>query len=284
VNAAPNVRDGLTGVAALLDRLREAVDRPTRHGARNDSRDHRLRAVLAKRAPRGWSESRCARADRRRRGVAEVQTRRAEAPARASATSLRRLITPVDEDKKSPASPPHQHMEGIEWPSSRSGSGDGCFRSVARLNSRGRRKERRLCYVGLTPPAKVYLHGGRGIGTAGWSLRAVSFLDALPPKSSRSGARRLVKPLRGSGAMPPRPHAAWRRGAAAAAGDRISEEVSQTRRIRQSDGYPPQIRRRMCAGSAMADLRVSVDFEIRTSAQATARRLCASSAIGKRRG
>jgi len=275
----PNVREALSGVAALLDRLREAVGQAdpataletilattgyeqylAEEGAEGLERIENVRELVAGAA--AW---------------AEVQDPDA---AEGTGTPVERyltqaaLITPVDEDKNEPGvTLLTAHMaKGLEWPIvALAGLEDGLFplgRSTEQPG--GVEEERRLCYVGLTRAReRLYLSWARTRYRNGrLELAEPSrFLDALPPHVvEERSTTPSWRPLRSSGAMPPRPSRP--RGAAA-------------RRLPPDIGFPEaasqdapryvkgeRVRHRKFGGGIVRavsgegrDLRVSVDFD-----------------------
>jgi DNA helicase-2/ATP-dependent DNA helicase PcrA len=275
----PNVREALSGVAALLDRLGEAVGRAdpataletilattgyeqylAEEGAEGMERIENVRELVAGAA--AW---------------AEVQDPDA---AEGTGTPVERyltqaaLITPVDEDKNEPGvTLLTVHMaKGLEWPIvALAGLEDGLFplgRSTEQPG--GVEEERRLCYVGLTRAReRLYLSWARTRYRNGrLELAEPSrFLDALPPHVvEERSTTPSWRPLRSSGAMPPRPSRP--RGAAA-------------RRLPPAIGFPEEasqdapryvkgerVRHRKFGGGIVRavsgegrDLRVSVDFD-----------------------
>src|SRR5712691_5542956 len=274
----PNVREGLAGVAALLDRLRDAVGQAdpataletilattgyeqylAEEGAEGMERIENVRELVAGAA--AW---------------AEVQDPDA---AEGTGTPVERyltqaaLITPVDEDKNEPGvTLLTAHMaKGLEWPIvALAGLEDGLFplgRSTERPG--GVEEERRLCYVGLTRAReRLYLSWARTRYRNGrLELAEPSrFLDALPPHVvEERSTTPSWRPLRGSGAMPPRPSRP--RGAAARRLPDIGfpEAVSQDA-PRYIKGE--RVRHRKFGGGIVRavsgegrDLRVSVDFD-----------------------
>ena len=275
----PNVREALSGVAALLDRLREAVGQAdpataletilattgyeqylAEEGAEGLERIENVRELVAGAA--AW---------------AEVQDPDA---AEGTGTPVERyltqaaLITPVDEDKNEPGvTLLTAHMaKGLEWPIvALAGLEDGLFplgRSTEQPG--GVEEERRLCYVGLTRAReRLYLSWARTRYRNGrLELAEPSrFLDALPPHVvEERSTTPSWRPLRSSGAMPPRPSRP--RGAAA-------------RRLPPDIGFPEEasqdvpryvkgerVRHRKFGGGIVRavsgegrDLRVSVDFD-----------------------
>ena len=275
----PNVREALSGVAALLDRLREAVGQAdpataletilattgyeqylAEEGAEGMERIENVRELVAGAA--AW---------------AEVQDPDA---VEGTGTPVERyltqaaLITPVDEDKNEPGvTLLTVHMaKGLEWPIvALAGLEDGLFplgRSTEQPG--GVEEERRLCYVGLTRAReRLYLSWARTRYRNGrLELAEPSrFLDALPPHVvEERSTTPSWRPLRSSGAMPPRPSRP--RGAAA-------------RRLPPDIGFPEEasqdapryvkgerVRHRKFGGGIVRavsgegrDLRVSVDFD-----------------------
>jgi len=274
----PNVREALSGVAALLDRLREAVGQAdpataletilattgyeqylAEEGAEGMERIENVRELVAGAA--AW---------------AEVQDPDA---AEGTGTPVERyltqaaLITPVDEDKNEPGvTLLTAHMaKGLEWPIvALAGLEDGLFplgRSTEQPG--GVEEERRLCYVGLTRAReRLYLSWARTRYRNGrLELAEPSrFLDALPPHVvEERSTTPSWQPLRGSGAMPPRPSRP--RGAAARRLPDIGfpEAVSQDApRYKKGE----RVRHRKFGGGIVRavsgegrDLRVSVDFD-----------------------
>ena len=275
----PNVREALSGVAALLDRLGDAVGQAdpataletilattgyeqylAEEGAEGMERIENVRELVAGAA--AW---------------AEVQDPDA---AEGTGTPVERyltqaaLITPVDEDKNEPGvTLLTVHMaKGLEWPIvALAGLEDGLFplgRSTEQPG--GVEEERRLCYVGLTRAReRLYLSWARTRYRNGrLELAEPSrFLDALPPHVvEERSTTPSWRPLRSSGAMPPRPSRP--RGAAA-------------RRLPPDIGFPEEpsqdapryvkgerVRHRKFGGGIVRavsgegrDLRVSVDFD-----------------------
>src|SRR5258705_44302 len=275
----PNVREALSGVAALVDRLREAVGQADPATA--------LETILATTAYEQYLAEEGAEGMERIENVrelvagaaawAEVQDPEA---AEGTGTPVERyltqaaLITPVDEDKNEPGvTLLTVHMaKGLEWPIvALAGLEDGLFplgRSVEQPG--GVEEERRLCYVGLTRAReRLYLSWARTRYRNGrLELAEPSrFLAALPPQVVEERSTTASwRPLRSSGAMSPRP--ARPRGAAAL---RLlpdlgfPEEASQDA-PRYVKGE--RVRHRKFGGGivravsgAGRDLRVSVDFD-----------------------
>src|SRR5258705_9744068 len=237
----PNVREALAGVAALLDRLRDAVGQAdpataletilattgyeqylAEEGAEGMERIENIRELVAGAA--AWAEVQDPDAEDTGKPVERYLTQAA-------------LITPIDEARDAPGGGvtlTTVHMaKGLEWPFvSLAGLEDGLFplgRSTEQPG--GVEEERRLCYVGLTRAReKLYLSWARTRYRNGrLELAEPSrFLDALPPEVvEERSTTPSWKPLRGSGAMPPR--ASRPRGAAARRLPDIAfpEEVSQ---------------------------------------------------------
>jgi DNA helicase-2/ATP-dependent DNA helicase PcrA len=275
----PNVREGLSGVAALLDRLREAVGQADPATA--------LETILATTGYEQYlaeeGDDGMERIDNVRELVAgaaawaEVQD---EGAAEDTGTPVERyltqaaLVTPADEDKDEPGvTLLTAHMaKGLEWSIvALAGLEDGLFplgRSVEQPG--GVEEERRLCYVGLTRAReRLYLSWARTRYRNGrLELAEPSrFLDALPPHVvEERSTTPSWRPLRSSGAMPPRPSRP--RGAAA-------------RRLPPDVGFPEEasqdapryvkgerVRHRKFGGGIVRavsgegrDLRVSVDFD-----------------------
>ncbi len=274
----PNVREALTSLAALLDRLREAVGHAdpataletilattgyeqylAEEGAEGLERIENVRELVAGAA--AW---------------AEVQDPDA---AEGTGTPVERyltqaaLVTPADEEKgEGGVTLTTTHMaKGLEWPIvALAGLEDGLFplgRSTEQPG--GVEEERRLCYVGLTRAReRLYLSWARTRYRNGrLELAEPSrFLDALPPHVvEERSTTPSWRPLRSSGAMPPRPSRP--RGAAARRLPDIGfpEEVSQDA-PRYVKGE--RVRHRKFGGGIVRavsgegrDLRVSVDFD-----------------------
>ena len=274
----PNVREALSGVAALLDRLREAVRQADPVTA--------LETILATTGYEQYLADEGAEGMERIENVhelvagaaawAEVQDPDA---AEGTGTPVERyltqaaLITPVDEDKNEPGvTLLTAHMaKGLEWPIvALAGLEDGLFplgRSTEQPG--GVEEERRLCYVGLTRAReRLYLSWARTRYRNGRLELAERsrFLDALPPHVvEERSTTPSWQPLRGSGAMPPRPSRP--RGAAARRLPDIGfpEAVSQDA-PRYIKGE--RVRHRKFGGGIVRavsgegrDLRVSVDFD-----------------------
>jgi len=275
----PNVREALGGVAALLDRLREAVGQAdpataletilattgyeqylAEEGAEGMERIENVRELVAGAA--AWAE------------VQDPDLGEGTGTAVERYLTQAALISPVDEDKNEPGvTLLTAHMaKGLEWPIvALAGLEDGLFplgRSTEQPG--GVEEERRLCYVGLTRAReKLYLSWARTRYRNGrLELAEPSrFLAALPPEVvEERSTTPSWKPLRGSGAMPPRPSRP--RGAAA-------------RRLPPDIGFPDEVsqdapryvtgervRHRKFGGGIVRavsgegrELRVSVDFD-----------------------
>ncbi len=275
----PNVREALRAVAALLDRLREAVGQAdpataletilattgyeqylAEEGAEGMERIENVRELVAGAA--AWAEVQDPDADDGTGTPVERYLTQAA------------LITPVDEDKNEPGvTLLTAHMaKGLEWPIvALAGLEDGLFplgRSTEQPG--GVEEERRLCYVGLTRAReRLYLSWARTRYRNGrLELAEPSrFLDALPPHVvEERSTTPSWRPLRSSGAMPPRPSRP--RGVAA-------------RRLPPDIGFPEEasqdapryvkgerVRHRKFGGGIVRavsgegrDLRVSVDFD-----------------------
>ena len=275
----PNVREALTSVAALLDRLREAVGQAdpataletilattgyeqylAEEGAEGMERIENVRELVAGAA--AW---------------AEVQDPDA---AEGTGTPVERyltqaaLITPVDEDKNEPGvTLLTAHMaKGLEWPIvALAGLEDGLF-PLGRATEQpgGVEEERRLCYVGLTRAReRLYLSWARTRYRNGrLELAEPSrFLDALPPHVvEERSTTPSWRPLRSSGAMPPRPSRP--RGAAAR---RLPPDLGFPEAVSQDAPRYVQgerVRHRKFGGGIVRavsgegrDLRVRVDFD-----------------------
>ena len=275
----PNVREALTGVAALLDRLREAVGQAdpataletilattgyeqylAEEGAEGMERIDNVRELVAGAA--AWAE------------VQDPDLGEGTGTPVERYLTQAALISPVDEDKDEPGvTLLTAHMaKGLEWPIvALAGLEDGLFplgRSTEQPG--GVEEERRLCYVGLTRAReRLYLSWARTRYRNGrLELAEPSrFLDALPPHVvEERSTTPSWRPLRSSGAMPPRPSRP--RGAAA-------------RRLPPAIGFPEEasqdapryvqgerVRHRKFGGGIVRavsgegrDLRVSVDFD-----------------------
>ena len=283
VELRPNVREALAGVAALLDRLREAVGQAdpataletilattgyeqylAEEGAEGMERIDNVRELVAGAA--AWAEVQDP--DAAESGGSPVERYLTQAA----------LVTPADEDRdESGVTLLTAHMaKGLEWPVvALAGLEDGLFplsRSVDQPG--GIEEERRLCYVGLTRAReRLYLSWARTRYRNGrLELAEPSrFLDALPARVvEERSTTPSWQPMRGrsSGAMPPR--ASRPRGAAARRlppelGVGFPEEVSQDA-PRYVKGE--RVRHRKFGGGIVRaisgegrDLRVSVDFD-----------------------
>jgi DNA helicase-2/ATP-dependent DNA helicase PcrA len=278
----PNVREGLLGVASLLDRLREAVGQAdpataletilattgyeqylAEEGAEGMERIENVHELVAGAA--AWAE------------VQDPDTIEGIGSPVERYLTQAALVTPADEDKDEPGvTLLTTHMaKGLEWPIvALAGLEDGLFPlGRAADEPGGVEEERRLCYVGLTRAReRLYLSWARTRYRNGrLELAEPSrFLDALPPhvvaeRSTTPSWR--PSPLRGSsGAMAPR--ASRPRGAAA-------------RRLLPDLGFPEEVsqdapryvtgervRHRKFGGGIVRavsgegrELRVSVDFD-----------------------
>ena len=276
----PNVREGLLGVASLLDRLRESVGQAdpataletilattgyeqylAEEGAEGMERIENVRELVAGAA--AWAEVQDPDSVE---GIGSPVERYLTQAA---------LVTPADEDKDEPGvTLLTAHMaKGLEWPIvTLAGLEDGLFplgRSTEQPG--GVEEERRLCYVGLTRAReRLYLSWARTRYRNGrLELAEPSrFLDALPPHVvAERTTTPSWRPSRGSaGAMPPR--ASRPRGAAAR---RLlpdlgfPEEVSQDapryvtgERVRHRKFGGGVVR---AVSGAGRELRVSVDFD-----------------------
>ena len=275
----PNVREALSGVAALLDRLREAVGQADPATA--------LETILATTAYEQYLAEEGAEGMERIENVrelvagaaawAEVQDPEA---AEGTGTPVERyltqaaLITPVDEDKNEPGvTLLTVHMaKGLEWPIvALAGLEDGLFplgRSVEQPG--GVEEERRLCYVGLTRAReRLYLSWARTRYRNGRLelAKPSRFLAALPPQVvEERSTTPSWRPLRSSGAMAPRPARPRRAAARRLLPDLgFPEEASQDA-PRYVKGE--RVRHRKFGGGIVRaisgegrDLRVSVDFD-----------------------
>ncbi len=275
----PNVREGLAGVAALLDRLRDAVGRAdpataletilattgyeqylAEEGAEGLERSENVRELVAGAA--AWAEVQDPDADEGTGTPVERYLTQAA------------LITPVDEARDVPGvTLTTTHMaKGLEWPCvALAGLEDGLFplgRSTEQPG--GVEEERRLCYVGLTRAReRLYLSWARTRYRNGrLELAEPSrFLNALPPQVvEERSTTPSWRPLRGSGAMAPR--ASRPRGAAAR---RLLPELGFPEEVSQdAPRYVKgeRVRHRKFGGGVVRgvsgegrDLRVSVDFD-----------------------
>jgi DNA helicase-2/ATP-dependent DNA helicase PcrA len=190
----PNVREALAAVAALIDRLREAVGQAdpataletilattgyeqylAEEGAEGMERIENVRELVAGAA--AWAEVQDP--DAAEAGGSPVERYLTQAA----------LITPVDEQRDTQGvTLTTAHMaKGLEWPLvALAGLEDGLFPlSRAADDPGGIEEERRLCYVGLTRAReRLYLSWARTRYRNGrLELAEPSrFLDALPPR------------------------------------------------------------------------------------------------------
>ena len=271
----PNVREALSGVASLLDRLREAVGRADPATA--------LETILAITGYEQYLAEEAAEGLERIENVRELvagaaawaEVQDADA-AEGTGSPVERyltqaaLVTPADDDRDEPGvTLLTAHMaKGLEWPIvALAGLEDGLFplgRSTEQPG--GVEEERRLCYVGLTRAReKLYLSWARtryrnGRLELGERSR---FLDALPPQvvEERSTTPSWHPPTM----RPPQP--ARPRGAAARRLPQLEfpDEVSQDA-PRYVKGE--RVRHRKFGGGIVRavsgegrELRVSVDFD-----------------------
>ena len=271
----PNVREALAGVAALLDRLRDAVGQAdpataletilattgyeqylAEEGAEGMERIDNIRELVAGAA--AWAEVQDPDAAEGTGNPVERYLTQAA------------LITPVDEARDVPGvTLTTTHMaKGLEWPFvALAGLEDGLFplgRSTEQPG--GVEEERRLCYVGLTRAReKLYLSWARTRYRNGrLELAQPSrFLDALPPQvvEERSTTPSWQPAMRAP--QPPRPRGAAARRLPADLG--FPEDVSQDA-PRYVKGE--RVRHRRFGGGIVRavsgegrDLRVSVDFD-----------------------
>jgi DNA helicase-2/ATP-dependent DNA helicase PcrA len=277
----PNVREALSNVASLIDRLRSAVwqaDPATvleavlvatgyeqylaEEGAEGIERIENVRELIAGAA--AWAEVQDPDAggeDEEKAGGSPVERYLTQAA----------LITAVDEDRDKPGvTLLTAHMaKGLEWPVvALAGLEDGLFplhRAVGQPG--GVEEERRLCYVGLTRAReKLYLSWARTRYRNGRLELAERsrFLDALPPQvvEERSTtpswqraprAERRTRAARSSAARPVLPEISF------------PEDVSQDA-PRYVKGE--RVRHRKFGGGVVSavsgqgrDLRVTVNFE-----------------------
>jgi DNA helicase-2/ATP-dependent DNA helicase PcrA len=277
----PNVREALSNVASLIDRLRSAVwqaDPATvleavlvatgyeqylaEEGAEGIERIENVRELIAGAA--AWAEVQDPDAggeDEEKAGGSPVERYLTQAA----------LITAVDEDRDKPGvTLLTAHMaKGLEWPVvALAGLEDGLFplhRAVGQPG--GVEEERRLCYVGLTRAReKLYLSWARTRYRNGRLELAERsrFLDALPPQvvDERSTtpswqraprAERRTRAARSSAARPVLPEISF------------PEDVSQDA-PRYVKGE--RVRHRKFGGGVVSavsgqgrDLRVTVNFE-----------------------
>ncbi|OLB66308.1 MAG: hypothetical protein AUI09_06405 [Gemmatimonadetes bacterium 13_2_20CM_2_66_5] len=276
----PNVREALSGVASLLDRLREAVGRADPATA--------LETIVATTGYEQYLAEEAAEGLERIENVRELVAGAAAwaevqdaAAAEGTGSPVERyltqaaLVTPADDDRDEPGvTLLTAHMaKGLEWPIvALAGLEDGLFplgRSTEQPG--GVEEERRLCYVGLTRAReKLYLSWARTRYRNGrLELAEPSrFLDALPPHVvEERSTTPSWRPLRGtSGAMPPRPSRP--RGAAAR---RLLPELGFPEDVSQdAPRYVTgeRVRHRKFGGGTVRavsgegrDLRVSIDFD-----------------------
>ena len=272
----PNVRQALTGVAELLDRLREAVGQADPATA--------LETVLATTGYEQHLAEEGAEGLERIENVRELAAGAAawaevqdpESLETLTGTPIERyltqaaLITPADEDRDVPGvTLLTAHMaKGLEWSIvALAGLEDGLFPlSRAADDPGGVEEERRLCYVGLTRAReRLYLSWARTRYRNGrLELAEPSrFLDALPPqvieqRSTTPSWQPTMRPL-----QPARPRGAAARRLPAELG--FPEDVSQDA-PRYVKGE--RVRHRKFGGGIVRavsgegrDLRVSVDFD-----------------------
>ncbi len=194
----PNVREALSGVAALLDRLREAVGQADPATA--------LETILATTGYEQYLAEEGAEGMERIENVRELVAGRSRTPRRPRAPALRSSATsrrppssrPWTRIRTSPASrcSPRTWRRDSSGRSSRSRVWRmDSSRSVARPSSRAASKKSDDCvtWVSRARAKSCISHGrARGIATAGWSLRSRhAFSTRCRRKSSRSAARHL---------------------------------------------------------------------------------------------
>jgi len=272
----PNVRQALTGVAELLDRLREAVGQADPATA--------LATVLATTGYEQHLAEEGADGLERIENVGELAAGAAawaevqdpESLETLTGTPIERyltqaaLLTPADEDRDVPGvTLLTAHMaKGLEWSIvALAGLEDGLFPlSRAADDPGGVEEERRLCYVGLTRAReRLYLSWARTRYRNGrLELAEPSrFLDALPPQviEQRSTTPSWQPTMRPP--QPARPRGAAARRLPAELG--FPEDVSQDA-PRYVKGE--RVRHRKFGGGIVRavsgegrDLRVSVDFD-----------------------
>src|SRR6267142_682851 len=275
----PNVREALAGVAALIDRLREAVGQADPATA--------LETILATTAYEQYLAEEGAEGMERIENVRELVAGAAawaeiQDPDAAEGTgspverylTQAALVTPADEDRNEVGvTLTTVHMaKGLEWPIvALAGLEDGLFplgRSTEQPG--GVEEERRLCYVGLTRAReRLYLSWARTRYRNGrLELAEPSrFLDALPPDVvEERSTTPSWRPVRSSGAMSPRPSRP--RGAAAR---RLPPDIGFPEDVSQdAPRYVKgeRVRHRKFGGGVVRavsgegrDLRVSVDFD-----------------------
>jgi DNA helicase-2/ATP-dependent DNA helicase PcrA len=272
----PNVRQALTGVAELLDRLREAVGQADPATA--------LETVLATTGYLQYLAEEGADGLERIENVRELAAGAAawaevqdpESLETLTGTPIERyltqaaLLTPADEDRDVPGvTLLTAHMaKGLEWSIvALAGLEDGLFPlSRAADDPGGVEEERRLCYVGLTRAReRLYLSWARTRYRNGrLELAEPSrFLDAVPPQviEQRSTTPSWQPTMRPP--QPARPRGAAARRLPAELG--FPEDVSQDA-PRYVKGE--RVRHRKFGGGIVRavsgegrDLRVSVDFD-----------------------
>ncbi|MFN2571217.1 MAG: ATP-dependent helicase [Gemmatimonadales bacterium] len=275
----PGVREALTGVASLLERLRAAVGQADPATA--------LETILATTGYEQYLAEEGAEGMERLENVRELVAGAAawaevQDPDAAEGTgspverylTQAALLTPADDAREEPGvTLLTAHMaKGLEWPIvALAGLEDGLFplgRSVEQPG--GVEEERRLCYVGLTRAReKLYLSWARTRYRNGrLELAEPSrFLAALPPHVvEERSTTPSWQPLRGSGGMAPRPARA--RGAAAR---RLPPDIGFPEEVSQdAPRYVKgeRVRHRKFGGGIVRavsgegrDLRVSVDFD-----------------------
>ena len=275
----PNVREGLMGVASLLDRLRDAVGQADPATA--------LETILATTGYEQYLAEEGAEGMERIENVRELVAGAAawaeiQDPDAAEGTgspverylTQAALVTPADEDRNEVGvTLTTVHMaKGLEWPIvALAGLEDGLFplgRSTEQPG--GVEEERRLCYVGLTRAReRLYLSWARTRYRNGrLELAEPSrFLDGLPPHVVvERSTTPSWQPMRGSSAMPPRPSRP--RGAAAR---RLLPDIGFPEDVSQDAPRYVQgerVRHRKFGGGVVRavsgegrDLRVSVDFD-----------------------
>jgi len=272
----PNVRQALTGVAELLDRLREAVGQADPATA--------LETVLATTGYEQYLAEEGADGLERIENVRELAAGAAawaevqdpESLETLTGTPIERyltqaaLLTPADEDRDVPGvTLLTAHMaKGLEWSIvALAGLEDGLFPlSRAADDPGGVEEERRLCYVGLTRAReRLYLSWARTRYRNGrLELAEPSrFLDAVPPQviEQRSTTPSWQPTMRPP--QPARPRGAAARRLPAELG--FPEDVSQDA-PRYVKGE--RVRHRKFGGGIVRavsgegrDLRVSVDFD-----------------------
>jgi DNA helicase-2/ATP-dependent DNA helicase PcrA len=277
----PNVREALTAVASLMDRLREAVGQADPATA--------LETILATTGYEQYLAEEGAEGMERIENVgelvagaaawAEVQDPDAAegggSPVERYLTQAA-LVTPADEARDEPGvTLLTAHMaKGLEWPIvALAGLEDGLFPLGRAVDEPGGvEEERRLCYVGLTRAReRLYLSWARTRYRNGrLELAEPSrFLDALPPHVvEERSTTPSWQPIRGTlgGGMSPR--ASRPRGAAAR---RLPPDIGFPEEVSQdAPRYVKgeRVRHRKFGGGIVRavsgegrDLRVSVDFD-----------------------